>query len=65
MNVVKIATNRYDDANSRLCCASSLLTTLSIVFDAENADRPSDTVVSMALHGIGILIEDAQRSLGH
>ena len=63
MHIVQIATNRFDDAYLRLDCASSILTTLSVVFDAENSDRPSDTVISAALHGINLLVEDAQRNL--
>ena len=64
MLTVQIESNRYDDATLRLCYASSLLTTLSILFDAEEgADTPSKQVLSSALYGIKTLIEDAQQNL--
>ena len=64
MNVVPIATNRYDDAMIRLSCAESMVSILNIMLDG-NCDQPSNTVLSGAVYGVGLLLEDAQRSLSN
>jgi hypothetical protein len=64
MQVVQIATNRYDDAILRLSCAEGMATVLNIMLDGE-CDVPSNQVLSLAIYGISTLIEDAQRNLSN
>ena len=53
---------RLDDASLRLSCASNLLTLIAIMLEGK-CDEPANSVVSGALHGINMLIEDAENRL--
>lgn len=56
----EIELDKLDDATLRLSCANSLLTVLQCVAGSpETCDQPSRGVMVESLHGIGMLISDA------
>lgn len=62
MNIVQIATNRYDDALMRVACAQSILSVVQCSLDSQSG-TPTEPMLVSALHGIGLLLEDAQTNL--
>lgn len=54
---------KFDAATLRLSCASSMMTALAIYQRTCDDDAPSNQVLSDAMYGIGLMLNDAWNTL--
>ena len=55
--------DRYDAAMLRISCASNIMKALSIYGSEEPTEQPTVTVLSSALYGVSLMIDDAYNGI--
>lgn len=58
----QIKSEKYDEATLRLSCAKSILTMVEVLIDERNG-IVNNNIITEALHGVGLMIADADSAL--